>query len=177
MDDHIDSTRYPVGPMPRIRELDAEARSAYLSIIEGAPETLRSLVTGLADPDLERTYRPGGWTVRQLVHHLADSHINAYVRAKLAATEDLPIVKSWEEKRWAELPEARSGEVEMSLALLAALHRRWVTFLRAIGPEDLRRAFRHYEWGEVTIDATISMYAWHCRHHTAHVALALGKRI
>jgi DinB superfamily len=108
---------------------------------------------------------------------LADTHINAYVRMKLAATEDLPTVKSYEEARWAELPEARTGEVDISLALLGALHRRWLAFLRALDPADFRRAFRHYEWGDVTIDECITMYSWHCRHHTAHIEIALRRRI
>jgi hypothetical protein len=171
----VDSVRYPVGPMQRIREpLDEAGRGPHLAVIERAPEILRARVMGLSDAELARTYRQGGWTVRQIVHHLADAHMNAYVRMKLAVTEDMPVVKSWEETRWAELPEARTGDVAISVALLEGLHRRWVAFLRALDPASFRRAFRHYEWGDVTIDECVTMYSWHCRHHIAHIELALA---
>jgi hypothetical protein len=171
-----DAVRYPVGPMERVRgPLDDETRQRHIRTIEQAPAKLHALVAPLSASELELTYRPGGWTVRQLVHHLADSHINSYVRMKLAATESLPVVKSYEQELWAALPDASSGDVNISLALLAALHRRWIAFMRALPPADLRRAFRHYEWGEVTIEEAITMYAWHCRHHTAHIEMALNR--
>jgi uncharacterized damage-inducible protein DinB len=172
----IETLRYPVGPLQRLKEpLDAETRAAHVGIIEQTPRQLRSLVDGQDDADLERSYRPEGWTVRQLLHHIADSHINAYVRMKLAATEDLPLVKTYDEARWAELPEARTGPIAMSMALIEALHERWVAFLRALPESDLRRAFMHPDWGQVTIEESITMYSWHCRHHSAHVAIALGR--
>jgi len=174
----IDDLRYPVGPMERIREpLDDDARRRHIEIIEKAPVRIRSLVTGLSDEELEMRYRPGGWTVRQVVHHMADSHLNSYVRMKLAATEILPTVKSYEEASWAELPDAKNGEVSMSVALIEALHRRWIAFLRSLSPEELRRSFRHYAWGEVTIEESITMYSWHCRHHIAHIEAALAQRV
>lgn len=175
--DAIETLRYPVGRLPRTTApLDSTTRAAHLAVIERTPRAVRDLVRGLEDARLAASYRPGGWTVRQLVHHLADSHMNAYVRMKLAATEDRPSVKTYEEARWAELPEARTGPVDMSLALLDALHERWVAFLRALTEDELQRVFVHPQWGDVTIDESIVMYAWHCRHHTAHIELALGKR-
>jgi uncharacterized damage-inducible protein DinB len=172
-----DTLRYPVGRLPRTTgPLDSTARAAELAVIEGAPDNVRDLVKGLGDTQLAASYRPGGWTVRQLVHHMADSHMNAYIRMKLAATEVRPAIKTYEEARWAELPEAKTGPIEMSLALLDALHARWVAFIRALDEDDLRRVFVHPEWGDVTIDESLMMYAWHCRHHTAHIEIALGKR-
>ena len=171
--DDLDKLRYPVGPMERPRPpLDRAARGAYIQTIEQLPSRVRSLVSGLSDRELDTPYRPGGWTIRQLVHHLPDSHLNSYVRMKLAVTEDTPAVKTYDEGRWAELPEAKSGPVDMSLDLLDALHRRWVAFLRALPERDFAKAFTHPEWGRVSLDEAIGMYAWHCRHHTAHIELA-----
>ena len=171
----IETRRYPVGPLPRRKDpLDRATRNAYLDAIEQAPARFRSLVDGLPDGRLDTPYRPGGWTIRQVVHHVPDSHLNAYIRMKLAVTEDTPAVKTYEEKRWAELPEARSGPVDMSLALLDALHRRWIAFLRGLPEAAFARAFAHPEWGRVTIDESIVMYEWHCRHHAAHIENALA---
>jgi hypothetical protein len=174
-DEHL---RYPVGPLQRIREpLNHATRLAHVRIIEQAPTRLAETVGGASVTDLDRGYRPGGWTARQVVHHIADSHMNSYVRMKLAATEDRPVVKSYDETLWAELTDARTAPVEVSLALIDALHRRWVAFLLALHDSELRRCFRHYQWGEVSIEESITMYSWHCRHHIAHVALALNKPV
>jgi uncharacterized damage-inducible protein DinB len=169
----IDSLRFPVGPQPRNRALDTESRNRLLTIYEQTPATIRALVERLDDAQLDTPYRPGGWTIRQVVHHVPDSHLNAYVRMKLAITEDAPNVKTYDEGRWAALPEARTGPIAMSLDLLEALHQRWVAFLRALPEADFRKAFRHPEWGLVTLDDALGMYAWHCRHHTAHIRLAI----
>ena len=170
----LDKLRYPVGPLPRVpTPLDAKTRQSHIEILEQTPSRIRSLVSGLADRQLDTTYRPGGWTVRQVVHHLPDSHMNAYIRHKLAVTEETPAVKTYHEDRWAELPEAKSAPVDFSVALLDALHRRWVAFLRALPETELQKAFSHPEWKRVTVDESIAMYAWHCRHHTAHIAQAL----
>src|SRR5437867_12133740 len=129
----LDTLRYPVGPMPRLKGPRARAtRRGYIAAIEATPARFRSLVSRRSDPQLDTPYRPGGWTVRQVVHHVPDSHMNAYIRMKLAVTEEGPAIKTYEEALWAELPEAKSGPVEMSLALLEALHRRWVAFLRGL---------------------------------------------
>jgi DinB family protein len=171
----LDALRYPVGPIVRIKDpLDRSKREQFISAIEQAPATFRSLVAGLSDAQLDTPYRPGGWTVRQVVHHVPDSHMNAYIRMKLAVTEDVPAIKPYEESRWAELPEAKSGAVAMSLALLEALHQRWVAFLRALPESDFRKSFSHPQWGIVTVDEALGMYEWHCRHHAAHVELALA---
>jgi hypothetical protein len=170
----IDKLRYPVGPLPRVATpLDAKTRLAHLDVLELTPARIRALVSSLTDRQLDTPYRPGGWTVRQVVHHLPDSHLNAYVRHKLAVTEEMPAIKTYEEQLWAELPEAKSGPIAMSLDLLDALHRRWVAFLRALPEAELQKAFAHPEWKRVTVDESIAMYAWHCRHHTAHIEQAL----
>ena len=166
----IETLRYPVGPLPRRKDpLDRDTRNRCLDTIERTPARFRSLVSGLSDRQLDTPYRPGGWTVRQVVHHVPDSHLNAYIRMKFAVTEDTPAIKAYEEGRWAELPEAKSGPVDMSLALLEGLHQRWVAFLRALPESEFAKAFIHPEWGRVTLDEAIVMYEWHCRHHAAHI--------
>jgi uncharacterized damage-inducible protein DinB len=170
----IETLRYPVGPLPRRKDpLDRATRNQYLEAIERTPAKFRSLVSGLSDSQLDTPYRPGGWTIRQVVHHVPDSHLNAYIRMKLAVTEDTPAIKTYEEQLWAELPEAKSGPVDMSLALLDALHQRWVAFLRQLPEPEFSKAFTHPAWGRVTVDESIVMYEWHCRHHAAHIEQAL----
>jgi len=172
----LERLRYPVGPMPRNNApLDIKAREELIAILERLPGTVRALVSDLTDAQLDTPYRPGGWTVRQVVHHVPDSHMNAYIRMKLALTEDRPNAKTYEEARWAELPEAKTGPIGMSLDLLDALHRRWVAFLRGLAESDFRKSFLHPEWGTVSIDDALGMYAWHCRHHTEHIRIAVKK--
>ena len=131
-----DNLRYPTGRFERLKgPLDRAARAMAIADIEQAPEIFRRLVTGLSDAQLDTPYRPGGWTIRQVIHHVPDSHLNAYLRMKLAVTEDTPVIKTYEESRWAELPEAKSAPVAISLDLLASLHRRWVAFLLALPDE------------------------------------------
>src|SRR5437870_5448080 len=143
----LDKLRYPIGRFERLNgQLDASARAALIGDIEQAPAILRGLVTGLNESQLDTPYRPGGWTVRQVIHHVPDSHMNAYVRMKLAVTEDAPAIRGYEEARWAELPEAKTAPVAMSLDLLAALHRRWVTFLRSLVESEFRKVYVHPEW-------------------------------
>jgi uncharacterized damage-inducible protein DinB len=137
--------------------------------IAALPAELRSAVTTLDDTQLGTPYREGGWTVRQVVHHVPDSHVNAYTRFKLALTEDVPTIKTYEEAQWAELPEARSAPIGVSLALLDALHQRWVLLLRVLAPAQFARAFRHPDLGVMTLDQQIALYAWHGRHHLAHI--------
>jgi uncharacterized damage-inducible protein DinB len=171
----VDALRYPVGKFQRVTPpLDRATRERHLKTIEDTPARFRALVAALGDAQLETPYRPGGWTIRQVVHHVPDSHMNAYIRMKLAATEDVPAIRTYEEQLWAELPEAKSGPVDMSLALLEALHRRWLAFLRSLSDEQFARAFLHPEWGNLTVDEALAMYAWHCRHHTAHIEQALA---
>jgi hypothetical protein len=171
----IEMLKYPVGKMPRVQTpLDRGTREQHLRTLDDLPSRFRSLVSGLSEAQLEMPYRPGGWTIRQVVHHVPDSHMNAYVRMKLAATEEAPTIRTYEEQLWAELPDGKSAPVEISLALLDAVHRRWLTFLRTYPETNLQRVFVHPAWGPVTIDEGIAMYAWHARHHTAHIEQALA---
>lgn len=161
--------RYPVGRFQMEGEITEEQRRQLIDEIAEAPAKLRAAVAGLSDEQLETPYRPEGWTVRQVVHHLPDSHLNSYTRFKLALTEDEPMIKPYDEGRWAELDDARHAPLEVSLALLDALHRRWVLLLRSLTPADAARTFRHPELGVVTLDRNIGLYAWHGRHHIAHI--------
>jgi hypothetical protein len=161
--------RYPIGPF-RFEGLNEREREECLTRIAAAPARLRAAVAGLTAEQLDTPYRPGGWTVRQVVHHVPDSHLNAYVRIRLALTEDTPTIKPYEEARWAELPDARTLPVEASLALLEGLHVRWVALLRSLGAAEGARQFHHPEHGRrITVDELIAMYAWHGEHHVAHV--------
>jgi uncharacterized damage-inducible protein DinB len=164
-----DALRYPIGPTPRVTRLAPEDRAAALAAIADCPRALRAAVAGLSDAQLDTPYRPGGWTVRQVVHHVADSHANAYVRCKLTLTEDNPTIRPYEEQRWAELPEARSADPALSLALLDALHARWSAALAGLGPEAFARPYVHPANGPGTFDGLLATYAWHGRHHVAHV--------
>ena len=137
--------------------------------IAETPGRLYEAVSGLEEEQLQTPYRPGGWTVRQVVHHLPDSHLNSYVRFKLAVTEDEPTINAYDEATWAELEDGRNGDVSDSLQLLESLHARWVQFLRSLGPAELARTFRHPEMGSITLSQNIAMYAWHGRHHVAHI--------
>ena len=171
----LEQLRYPVGRFERLTApLDAAQRRAHIDTLAQTPATLRTLVGGRSDRELDAPYRPGGWTVRQVVHHVPDSHMNAYIRMKFAVTEASPAIKAYDEAQWAELPEAKSGPVEMSIALLDALHRRWVAFLGGLPSADFARAYVHPELGGVTLDEAIALYAWHCRHHAAHIRHGLG---
>jgi hypothetical protein len=165
----LDPLRYPTGtwaPLPA--DTPPAVVAMLVDRIAVAPAELRAAVDGLTDAQLDTPYRDGGWTVRQVVHHVADSHMNAYVRVKKALTEDAPAIATYDEARWAELPDARLP-IAPSLALLDALHERWDVVLRALGPAELARPYRHPEMGEVPLRTAIAIYAWHGGHHTAHI--------
>lgn len=169
--------RYPIGKYERVTEPLAEAeRRRLIDDIAGVPAAMREAVKGLSKEQLDTPYRPEGWTVRQVVHHLPDSHINCYVRFKLALTENEPLIKTYEEQLWAELPDGKSAEIEVSLSLLEAVHRRWVLTLRSMTPADFARKFKHPELGVVSLDQALGSYAWHGRHHIAHIT-ALRERM
>lgn len=162
--------RYPIGPFRFEGEANPGVRAQRIEEIASAPDRVRGAVAGLSPQQLDTPYREEGWTVRQVVHHLPDSHLNAYTRMKLALTEDEPTIRPYEEARWAELPDARSGPVEISLDLLESLHHRWVLLLRQLGPDDFGRRYRHPEMGRsVELDEALALYAWHGRHHVAHI--------
>jgi uncharacterized damage-inducible protein DinB len=166
----IEGLKYPTGRYVRpALPLGDEQRADLIARIAATPARLRAAVEGLAEEQLDTPYRPGGWTVRQLVHHVPDSHLNAYVRLKLALTEDAPTIKTYEEARWAELPDSAATPPEVSLRLLEALHERWVALLRAMTPEQFARTMVHPEWGPMPMDAMLGLYAWHGDHHVAHV--------
>jgi hypothetical protein len=167
--------RYPIGKFEPVTSLTPDERRAGIDAIAAAPARLTSAVAGLTPAQLDTPYRTGGWTVRQLVHHLPDSHLNSYIRFKLALTEDEPTVKTYDEGLWAELADAKTAPIEPSLALFENLHTRWVMFLRSFTPADWARKFRHPEWGLVPLDFVLAQYSWHGKHHVAHIT-ALRER-
>lgn len=160
--------RYPVGPFSLEGTPTYEDIRRAIDEIAEAPGKLRAAVEGLSAEQLDTPYRPGGWTVRQVVHHVPDSHLNSYCRFKLALTEDQPTIKAYHEDRWAELEDSRTP-VDVSLALLESLHQRWVSLMKSLAPNDFNRTFRHPEIGVVSLAKNACLYAWHGRHHTAHI--------
>ena len=168
--------RYPIGPFKfHDAPTDENIRHAIDEIAE-APANLRAAVEGLTPEQLDTPYRPGGWTVRQVVHHVPDSHLNSYCRLKLALTEDEPVIKPYDETRWAELEDSRVTPIEVSLALLESLHKRWVMLLESVEPADFQRTFRHPDIGVVTLAQNTCLYAWHGKHHVAHIT-SLRERV
>src|SRR5437660_992654 len=161
--------QYPIGKFHFAGPLTEDQKQTCLTDISQTPANLRAAVTGLSDQQLDTPYRPGGWTLRQVVHHVPDSHLNSYLRFRLALTENEPTIKPYNEARWAELVDARTAPVEISLALLDSLHKRWVLLLRSLSAADCSRKFRHPELGEVTLEKNLALYAWHGRHHVAHI--------
>ena len=160
--------RYPVGEFKPADSYGEDDRRRFIREVEETPARLRAAVGGLSGEQLDTPYRPGGWTVRQVVHHLPDSHMNGFIRMKLALTEDEPMVKTYMEDRWAELADAKL-EPNVSLALLDAVHERWVTIWRSLGDEEFSRKFKHPEWGTLKLEQHLALYAWHGRHHVAHI--------
>jgi hypothetical protein len=161
--------RYPIGKFERPGAVMAEQRTAWIEDIEATPVRLRDAISGLNDQQLDTPYRPGGWTLRQVVHHVADSHMNSFIRFRLALTEDEPTVKPYDEKKWADLPDSVMP-VDVSLQIVDALHRRWVVLLRGMSDADFSRTFRHPEMGLFQLAANLALYSWHGKHHVAHIA-------
>jgi hypothetical protein len=173
----LEQLRYPVGRFQRLTgPLDRATRSRHIETIERAPARYQSLAAGRSDAQLETPYRPGGWTVRQVIHHVPDSHMNAYIRMKVAVTENAPAIKAYDETKWAELADGKAAPAEMSLALLDALHRRWVMFLKGLSETEFAKVYVHPELGPVTLDEGLALYSWHCGHHAAHVEQGLRTR-
>ncbi len=167
--------RYPVGTWQKPEQVSETMVESYIADIRTAAGALRKAVAGLKTDQLDTPYRPGGWTVRQVVHHVADSHMNSYVRFRLALTEDEPTIKTYDENRWAALEDAATAPVDLSLDLVQSMHRRWVLLLESFGPKEWGRTFRHPDRGLIRLDVTALLYAWHGKHHFAHV-MELRKR-
>jgi uncharacterized damage-inducible protein DinB len=161
--------RYPIGKFQYPASVNAEQCATFIDEIAAAPAQYRAAVAGLNDSQLDTPYRDGGWTLRQTVHHVADSHINSYIRFRLAATEDNPRITTYREELWAELADAKSLPVEVSLVLIESLHERWVVFLRSLSAEQLARTFDHPDKGPLPLSTVLALYAWHGKHHVAHI--------
>jgi hypothetical protein len=164
----VDELRYPIGRFKAPSAMIPEDRTANIAVLRELPELLTSAVNGLNDAQLNTPYRDGGWTMRQVVHHIADSHMNSYVRCKLALTEYDPTIKPYDESAWATLADNHMP-VEVSLALTRALHERWVALFESLSDKDFQKKFVHPERGPQDLETTVALYAWHSRHHTAHI--------
>jgi len=161
--------RYPIGPFKAVMPVTHELRGAAIDAIEGFPPRIREAVIDLNDAQLDTPYRPGGWTVRQVVHHVADSHMNALIRIKLALTEDTPTIKPYDENAWSTLPDMRLP-IAVSLSLIEAIHTRWIAVVNGMAADQFSRAFIHPELKtEMTLDHHLQLYAWHSHHHLAHI--------
>lgn len=168
--------RYPIGKFTYSNPPDEAQRNQFVSTIEKTPAALRAAIKGLSTQQIETPYRDGGWTVRQVVHHVPESHMNAYIRFKLGLTEDTPTIKPYMEDRWADTGDVQATPLEVSLTMLDSLHDRWVRLLRSLKPEEWKRQFNHPEMGAVPLEKSLALYAWHGPHHVAHVT-QLRKRM
>lgn len=161
--------RFPIGKLDKKGPLTTAERKRMIESIEATPNRFRTAVAGLNDKQLDTPYRHGGWTVRQTVHHVADSHMNGYVRFRLGVTEAEPIAKAYDEKLWAELADSRTAPVDISLEIIDGVHRRWALLLHSVREIDFNRAVRHTEHGPMSLDDLLADYEWHGRHHAAHI--------
>lgn len=166
----LEKLKYPIGRFAAPPKITLESIDQWMDEIEQLPQQIRETVAGLTKEQLDMPYRPEGWTVRQVIHHLPDSHMNSYIRFRWTLTEDEPTIKAYHEDRWAELHDAKNGNIEISLILLEAIHIRWSLLLRSLSPKELRKYFVHPESGKrISLDENIGMYAWHGKHHLAHI--------
>ena len=162
--------RYPIGKFEWPASVSAADRARHIETIASAPARLRQALTGISEDQLDQPYRDGGWTVRQVVHHLPDSHMNSFIRFKLALTEEQPTVKPYDEAAWARLGDVASTPVETSVRLFESLHERWVALLQTLSESDWKRQFRHPERGLISLEQNLALYAWHGNHHIGHIA-------
>lgn len=169
-DAELSRLRYPIGPVQYPEQITAGQIQGWIEALENLPADLRNATEDLTDAQLETPYRPGGWTVRQVVHHLADSHINCYLRVRRALTEENPSVSAFDENTWAQLPDAQTAPIDISVRLLGALQARWTALLKELTPEQWKRTYNHSEMGAVPLNKALALYAWHGRHHLAHIA-------
>lgn len=166
----LEQLKYPIGQFVMPKIFDEKQAARWISEIEALPNQIKKATENLSDEELNQTYRPGGWTLRQVVHHIPDSHMNAYIRFKQAITEDVPIVRPYYEERWAETEEAKNGGIQTSIDLLTGLHQRWVAFLKTLKQEDYQRKYIHpAQEKELSLANMLGMYAWHGKHHLAHI--------
>jgi DinB superfamily len=167
--------RYPIGKFHWPQSISPEDRTLYIEAIRLAPAKLREAANGISASQLDTPYREGGWTIRQVIHHIPESHMNAYIRFKLALTETDPVIKPYDEAAWARLSDVAAAPIEASIVLLESLHRRWVVLMRGLSDSDWKRRYIHPEYGEArTLDQTLALYAWHGDHHIAHVKSVVG---
>ena len=170
----INQLKYPVGGFKYPQEVSSEQIEEWKDIIAGFPEALDQVVEDLTDEELNWIYRPGGWSIRQVIHHLADSHMNSFIRYKLALTEDNPTIKPYFEGLWADMPDGNNDDIHPSLDLIRGLHERWSILLENMSEEDFLRTFVHPESGRtIRLDQNLALYTWHCNHHLAHIRQAL----
>ena len=166
----LEQLRYPIGKFVTPDTITSNDRDRYINDLEILPQQIRNAVSGLDDRQLDTPYRPEGWTIRQVIHHLPDSHLNSYIRFKWTLTEEQPLIKAYNEQLWAELPDGKTAPIQISLSLLESIHSRWVWFLRNIKEEDWQRCFTHPETNKlVPLDVNLSLYSWHGKHHLAHI--------
>lgn len=166
----LEKLKYPIGRFTMPEVFDERQAKIWILEIENLPNQIKAVTAYLSEEQLNQTYRPDGWTLRQVIHHIPDSHMNAYIRFKQALTEDVPVIRPYYEERWAETEEAKNGGIEMSIALLTALHQRWVAFFKTLKQEDYQRKYIHPAQGkELTLANMLGMYAWHGKHHLAHI--------
>ncbi len=172
----IEKLKYPIGKFHPKQDLDVILRNEMIANIKSFPQRLTGVVTELNEEQLDTPYRPGGWTVRQLVHHLADSHLNSYVRFRWTLTEDHPTIKTYDQEKWAELPDAKSAPVKFSLNILKAVHARWVLLMDRMSDADFDRELGHPEWkNDLSLNTMVQLYNWHCDHHLRHITALIER--
>ena len=170
----IEKLKYPIGKYNATETIDIHVINKWIDQINILPSDLRTITVDLAKEDLDKTYRPGGWNIRQIIHHLADSHANSFVRFKWALTEDSPEIKAYYEDRWAELPDCTEAPIELSIDFIDALHKKWVFLLKSMNDEQWERTFKHPQTGrEISLKKNLGLYVWHGNHHLAHIRNAL----
>ncbi|RNL50593.1 YfiT family bacillithiol transferase [Pedobacter jejuensis] len=173
----LEQLKYPIGQFIMPAKFDEQQAKIWISEIENLPNQIKMATENLTEEELNQTYRPNGWTLRQVVHHIPDSHMNAYIRFKQAITEDIPVIRPYFEERWAETEEAKNGDIQMSIALLASLHQRWVAFLKTLKIGDYQRKYIHPAQNkELTLANMLGMYAWHGKHHLAHIVNTISQQ-